>query len=83
LAGKGVFFNLGLIMYGFIKLYKIDLLLNNRKMDISNILNLVSDVGGKDVSAGQSLLTFLTLFPRSEERVDQRSVVGVSNRRHP
>jgi hypothetical protein len=26
---------------------------------------------------------FSTLFPRSEERVDQRSVVGVSNRRNP
>jgi hypothetical protein len=31
---------------------------------------------------GKSLLFFLTLFPRSEERVDQRSVVGVSNRRN-
>jgi len=29
----------------------------------------------------KSLLAFLALFPRSEERADQRSVVGVSNRR--
>jgi hypothetical protein len=35
-----------------------------------------------DVQIEKLLLTLLTLFARSEERVDQRSVVGVSNRRN-
>jgi hypothetical protein len=37
--------------------------------------------GGKRVM--NKIKKEITLFPRSEERVDQRSVVGVSNRRQP